>query len=181
MADQNSNFYENPVTAEIIDLAARYPDLTLATRADEEYPLWIDRERARYSTWYELFPRSASPDPSRHGTFEDVQELLPEIAAMGFDVLYLPPVHPIGIAYRKGPNNNVVAQPGDAGSPWAIGAAKTGKVEGGHKSIHPELGTLATFDHLVAAVRANGTGTRHGHRLPGFSRSPLGKGPPNLV
>jgi starch synthase (maltosyl-transferring) len=156
MADQNASFYEYPITSEILEIAARYPDLTLATRFDQELPLWVDRERARFSTWYELFPRSASPDPARKGTLADVELLLPEIAAMGFDVLYLPPIHPIGTAFRKGPNNNVVAQPGDAGSPWAIGAAKTASVEGGHKSIHPELGTLETFDHLVAATREHG-------------------------
>ena len=156
MADQKSAFYENPITDEIVETAARYPDLTLATRFERELPLWVDRERARYSTWYELFPRSASPDPARKGTLADVELRLPEIAAMGFDVLYLPPIHPIGTAYRKGPNNNVVAKEGDAGSPWAIGAARTATVEGGHKSIHPELGTLATFDHLVAATREHG-------------------------
>ncbi|RXH57206.1 alpha-1,4-glucan--maltose-1-phosphate maltosyltransferase [Granulicella sibirica] len=156
MADQKASFYENPITPEIMELAARYPDLTLATKFERELPLWVDRERARYSTWYELFPRSASTDPARRGTFADVEALLPEIAAMGFDVLYMPPVHPIGVAYRKGPNNNVVAQPGDAGSPWAIGAAKSPGVEGGHKSIHPELGTLATFAHLVKETRKYG-------------------------
>ncbi len=156
LADQNATFYEYPITTEILEIAARYPDLTLATRFDQELPLWVDRERARYSSWYELFPRSTSPDPSRTGTFADVELLLPEIAAMGFDVLYLPPIHPIGTAFRKGPNNNVVAEPGDLGSPWAIGAARTAGVEGGHKSIHPELGTLESFDHLVAATLEHG-------------------------
>ena len=122
-----------------------------ATRYHQELALWVDRERARFSTWYELFPRSTSPDPGRHGTFADVEALLPEIAAMGFDVLYLPPIHPIGDAFRKGRNNNVVAAKGDPGSPWAIGSK-----EGGHTAIHPQLGTLADFDHLVAASRAHG-------------------------
>ncbi|SFS21033.1 alpha-1,4-glucan:maltose-1-phosphate maltosyltransferase [Granulicella pectinivorans] len=156
MADQGAVFYENPITPEILELAARYPDTSLATKFERDLPLWVDRERARYSTWYELFPRSASPDPTRTGRFEDVEKLLPEIAAMGFDVVYMPPVHPIGTAYRKGPNNNVVAQDGDLGSPWAIGAAKAPGVEGGHKSIHPELGTLKTFDHLVKETRKHG-------------------------
>lgn len=156
MADQNAAFYENPITEGIVEIAARHPDVTLATRFERELPLWVDREKARYSTWYELFPRSASPEAGRTGTLADVEPRLPEIAAMGFDVLYLPPIHPIGTAYRKGRNNSVVAAPGDLGSPWAIGAAKMPGVEGGHKSVHPELGTLASFDHLVAAVRGHG-------------------------
>ena len=156
MADQNASFYENPITDEIREIAASYPDLSFATKHGTEFPVWVDREKARFSTWYELFPRSASTDPERKGRFEDVEALLPEIAGMGFDVLYLPPIHPIGTAFRKGPNNSVVAQQGDAGSPWAIGAAKAPGVEGGHKSIHPELGTLDTFDHMVKAVREHG-------------------------
>ena len=156
MADQNAGFYENPIADEVIAIAARYSDPGLITKFDRELTLWVDREKARYSTWYELFPRSASPDPTRTGTLADVELRLPEIAAMGFDVLYLPPIHPIGTAYRKGPNNNVVAQTGDLGSPWAIGAQKAPGVEGGHKSIHPELGTLETFDHLVRAIQEHG-------------------------
>ena len=156
MADQEAAFYENPIADEIVEAAARYPDLTLATRFERELSLWVDREKARYSTWYELFPRSASPDPARTGTLADVELRLPEIAAMGFDVLYLPPIHPIGTAYRKGRNNSVTAEPGEVGSPWAIGAAKIPGVEGGHKSVHPELGTLETFDHLVRAIGEHG-------------------------
>ena len=156
MADQDATFYENPIPSEILELAARYPDLTFATRFERDLPLWVDRERARFSTWYELFPRSTSPDPTRTGRFEDVELLLPEIAYMGFDVLYLPPIHPIGTAYRKGRNNSVTAEPGELGSPWAIGAAKAPGVEGGHKSIHPQLGTLKTFDHLVKETRKHG-------------------------
>ncbi len=151
LADQNAAMYENPITDEIVALVSQYPELTLATKYDRDLTVWVDRERARYSTWYELFPRSASPDPARHGTLLDVVERLPEIAAMGFDVLYMPPIHPIGVAYRKGPNNSVTAEPGDLGSPWAIGAA-----EGGHKSILPELGTMADFKKLVtAATKSN--------------------------
>lgn len=118
--------------------------------ADSGTPLRlvVDRERARFSAWYELFPRSASPDPERHGTFRDVEARLPYIARMGFDVLYLPPIHPIGRSYRKGPNNRLKAGPKDPGSPWAIGAK-----EGGHKSIHPDLGTIEQFHQLVAAAR----------------------------
>jgi starch synthase (maltosyl-transferring) len=147
LADSNLAQYDYPLTDEVLELASQYPDLTLATRYRQELPLWVDRERARYSTWYELFPRSASPDPSRHGTFADVQALLPSIAEMGFDVLYMPPIHPIGTAFRTGRNNNVVCTKDDPGSPWAIGSK-----EGGHKSIHAELGTLRDFDSLVAAA-----------------------------
>jgi starch synthase (maltosyl-transferring) len=148
MADQKAATYENPITPEITDLVARYPDLSLATKYEQDLTLWVDRERARYSTWYELFPRSASPDPTRHGTLLDVATRIPEIAAMGFDVLYMPPIHPIGVAYRKGPNNSVTAEPGDYGSPWAIGAA-----EGGHKAILAELGTMADFKKLVVTAQ----------------------------
>ncbi|HEV2295738.1 MAG TPA: alpha-1,4-glucan--maltose-1-phosphate maltosyltransferase [Tepidisphaeraceae bacterium] len=113
--------------------------------------IWVDRAKARFSTWYELFPRSTSPDPSRHGTLRDVEAKLDYVANMGFDVLYLPPIHPIGRAYRKGRNNSPVAEPGDVGSPWAIGGP-----EGGHDAIHPELGTIKDFDHLVAAAAKRG-------------------------
>ena len=151
LADNNAATYEYPLNDEIVAVAAQYPDLTFATRYQPELHLWVDRERARYSTWYELFPRSTSPDPTRHGTFADVKALLPSIAAMGFDVLYLPPIHPIGTAFRKGRNNNVVSAEDDPGSPWAIGSN-----EGGHKSIHSQLGTLRDFDALVAATRDHG-------------------------
>ncbi len=104
----------------------------------------VDRELASFSSWYELFPRSQSYEPGKHGTFTDTARRLPEIAAMGFDVLYLPPIHPIGETHRKGRNNSVICQPGDIGSPWAIGSK-----EGGHSAVHPQLGTLEDFDHLV--------------------------------
>ncbi len=156
MAEQNATVYEYPVSEEMRALAARYPDLSFATRTPIEFPLWIDREKARYSTWYELFPRSTSPIPGKHGTFRDVETQLPEIAAMGFDVLYLPPIHPIGTAFRKGRNNSTTALEGDVGSPWAIGAKPTKDNEGGHKAIHPELGTFADFDHLVKAAAGHG-------------------------
>ena len=103
----------------------------------------VDPLRARFSTWYEMFPRSARAD-GKHATFKDCVALLPYVQEMGFDVLYFPPIHPIGSTARKGRNNAVSAQPGDVGSPWAIGAA-----EGGHKAILPELGTFADFDLLV--------------------------------
>ena len=150
LAGKNSALYQYPLTPEDEALAARYPDLSFASTASE-LRLWVDRERARFSSWYELFPRSSSPDPTRHGTFADVELMLPEIAAMGFDILYLPPVHPIGRAFRKGPNNSITPGPDAVGSPWAIGSA-----EGGHTSIHPQLGSLADFDRLLAATHANG-------------------------
>ena len=151
LADSKLAYYESPVTAEIVALALKYPDRSLSTKLSYELPLWVDRERARFSAWYELFPRSCSSVPGQHGTLRDVEPLLPGIAAMGFDIVYMPPIHPIGVAFRKGKNNAVTAQPGDVGSPWAIGAK-----EGGHTSILPELGTLKDFDHLVNATQSNG-------------------------
>jgi starch synthase (maltosyl-transferring) len=150
LADANHPLYTSPLTPEILALAEKYPDLTYATRLSTELPLWVDRERARFSSWYELFPRSTSPIPNHHGTFRDLQERIPEIASMGFDILYMPPIHPIGFAFRKGKNNSVTAQPGEVGSPWAIGAST-----GGHTSILPELGSFADFDALAAAARAH--------------------------
>ncbi|HXH23478.1 MAG TPA: alpha-1,4-glucan--maltose-1-phosphate maltosyltransferase [Dehalococcoidia bacterium] len=133
------------------ELMARYPDRSRSTLYDAGQEVVVDRERARFSTWYEMFPRSASPDPSRPGTFDDVIARLPYVASMGFDVLYLPPIHPIGRTGRKGKNNSVVCFEDDPGSPWAIGSAL-----GGHKAVHPELGTLADFQRLVAAARDHG-------------------------
>ena len=135
----------------VIETAAKYPNLPFATRSEKEMPLWVDRKRAQYSSWYELFPRSCSSVPGQHGTFRDVEARVPEIAAMGFDVLYLPPIHPIGVNYRKGKNNAVSALPGDVGSPWAVGA-----IEGGHTEILPELGTFSDFDALLNTAKQNG-------------------------
>ncbi|HVW80476.1 MAG TPA: alpha-1,4-glucan--maltose-1-phosphate maltosyltransferase [Mycobacteriales bacterium] len=130
-------------------LVARYsPDAAALSPA---YGIWVDRERARFSTWYELFPRSASAEPGRHGTFLDVIDRLDYVRELGADVLYLPPIHPIGVTKRKGRDGAVTAEPGDVGSPWAIGAA-----EGGHTAIHPELGTLEEFAKLVGAARDAG-------------------------
>jgi starch synthase (maltosyl-transferring) len=119
-----------------------------ATRLAQPLQITVDRVRARFSSWYELFPRSTSGTPGRHGTFRDVEQRLPYVASMGFDVLYLPPIHPIGRAFRKAPNNKLNAGPNDPGSPWAIGG-----VEGGHTSVHPQLGTLDDFDALVKAAK----------------------------
>jgi starch synthase (maltosyl-transferring) len=142
-----------------VDLA-RSPEVLAAVRAHPDrrdatsspaYPLWVDRELAGFSTWYEMFPRSVGSDGTRSGTFATAATRLPEIAAMGFDVVYLPPIHPIGRSHRKGPNNTLVAGPDDPGVPWAIGSA-----EGGHTAVHPDLGTLEDFDDFVAAAAAAG-------------------------
>ena len=116
-----------------------------------ELPLDVDRERALFASWYELFPRSVTDDPARHGTFNDVHDRLPMIRDMGFDVLYFPPIHPIGVRHRKGRNNSLQAEPDDPGSPYAIGSA-----EGGHDAIHPELGSREDFRRLVAAAASFG-------------------------
>jgi len=129
-----------------------YPVRELVTRS-AQFHLWVDRKRALFSAWYEFFPRSegavVAPDgsPVQHGTFATATERLPGVAAMGFDILYLPPIHPIGRVNRKGRNNTLVAEPTDVGSPWAIGAD-----EGGHDTIHPELGTLEDFQRFVKAA-----------------------------
>jgi starch synthase (maltosyl-transferring) len=128
----------------LAQVMARHADRSGAGRGPE-LSLSVDRERARFSAWYELFPRSASPHPGRHGTLGDVTERLGYVASMGFDVLYLPPVHPVGRAHRKGKNNSASSGPGDPGSPWAIGGP-----EGGHTALHPDLGTLEDFRRLVA-------------------------------
>ena len=134
--------------AELTHLMGRHPDLSLATQLKESLAVIVDSERARFSTWYELFPRSCATEPGRHGTFRDCIGWLPRLAQMGFDVLYLPPIHPIGTTFRKGKNNAVSAEPGDFGCPWAIGSP-----EGGHKSIHSQLGTLSELHQLIAAAR----------------------------
>jgi starch synthase (maltosyl-transferring) len=132
---------------ERIRILSQVPD----RRKSVTYPkdLWVsvERARARFSSWYELFPRSASPEANRHGTLQDCINLLPYVASMGFDVLYLPPLHPIGFTNRRGKDNSPKAGPDDVGSPWAIGAR-----EGGHKSIHPKLGTLEDFSRLIASA-----------------------------
>jgi starch synthase (maltosyl-transferring) len=136
---------------ELLRLVERYPDRELASRYEKRLTLTVDREKADFSAWYEVFPRSCSPQAGRHGTFRDCEEWLPYIASMGFDVVYLPPVHPIGHAFRKGKNNSAVAQADDVGSPWAIGSE-----EGGHKSVHPELGTLEDFRRFACKAKQHG-------------------------
>jgi starch synthase (maltosyl-transferring) len=121
------------------------------TRYDRDLEVVVDRPQARYAAWYELFPRSQGRIAGRHGTFADCIERLPDIQRLGFDVLYLPPIHPIGRTHRKGRNNALEASTTDPGSPWAIGSA-----EGGHTAIHPELGTLDDFEQLLKAARNAG-------------------------
>jgi starch synthase (maltosyl-transferring) len=136
---------------ELARMMAAYLPRRYATTYERELAVTVDRTLARCSAWYELFPRSTAPEPGRHGTLRDVIARLPYVAELGFDILYMPPIHPIGRTFRKGKNNSVTAQPDEPGSPWAIGAA-----EGGHKSIHPELGTLDDFHALVSAARGHG-------------------------
>ncbi len=136
---------------ELRALMLRHADRGAGVRYAKELRVEVDRERARFSTWYEMFPRSAASEAGRHGTFRDCESRLDEIAEMGFDVLYLPPIHPIGDAHRKGRNNNPLAEAGEVGSPWAIGAA-----EGGHTAIHPQLGSVADFQRLVKAAQRRG-------------------------
>ena len=128
----------------LISAMARWPDKEKAYRYDRELEVWVDRERARFGAWYEMFPRNQSEEWGKHGTFKDCERRLPDIQAMGFDVLYLLPIHPIGRIHRKGKNNTLVAYDDDVGSPYAVGS-----YEGGHKAIHPELGTLDDFRSLV--------------------------------
>jgi starch synthase (maltosyl-transferring) len=133
---------------ELLAMVHRYPDPAVETRYERELEVFVDRERARFSAWYELFPRSWSTVPGKHGTLGDVVSRLDYVAEMGFNVLYLPPVSPIGKSFRKGKNNAVEAAPGDEGSPWAIGSD-----EGGHTAIHPKLGTMKDFANLVKRAK----------------------------
>ncbi|HEV2200252.1 MAG TPA: alpha-1,4-glucan--maltose-1-phosphate maltosyltransferase [Bryobacteraceae bacterium] len=135
---------------EIAAVVARYPDRRFTTRYRRELCLVVDRERAGFSAWYEMFPRSCVSETGHHGSLRDCEARLPCIAAMGFDVLYLPPIHPIGHTFRKGKNNEIGAGPEDVGSPWAIGSE-----EGGHTSIEPRLGTLEDFDRLIAKAQVH--------------------------
>jgi starch synthase (maltosyl-transferring) len=136
------------LSEELSKLMDNCPDRRFAITYPKELVLVADREKALFSTWYEMFPRSCAPGSGHHGTFKDCEARLPYIAAMGFDVLYFPPIHPIGHTHRKGRNNNPEANPGDPGTPWAIGSE-----EGGHKSVHPQLGTLEDFQNFVAKAR----------------------------
>jgi starch synthase (maltosyl-transferring) len=129
----------------------RYADRRFAVSYPRELVVVVDREKARFSTWYEVFPRSCATDASRYGTFNDCERWLPYISEMGFDVLYFPPIHPIGLTSRKGKNNATTAKQDAPGTPWAIGSA-----EGGHKAVHPQLGTLADFRRLISKAKEHG-------------------------
>jgi starch synthase (maltosyl-transferring) len=135
-------------------LLQRHPERLDATTAKPDLPLWVDREAAEFSAWYELFPRSEGAQlvpEVRSGTFSEAAKRLPAVADMGFDVVYLPPIHPIGRQFRKGPNNTLTPAPDDPGVPWAIGSS-----EGGHKAVHPDLGTIEDFDDFVAEAGRHG-------------------------
>jgi starch synthase (maltosyl-transferring) len=142
---------ERAIEASLLSVMDRYPDRSRAARCEPPLVVDVDRERALCGAWYEFFPRSCGNSADRPGRLRDCEERLSYAASMGFDVVYLPPIHPIGRSHRKGPNNNPVAAPGDLGSPWAIGAK-----EGGHTAIHPELGTLEDFRWLLARAKALG-------------------------
>jgi len=132
-------------------LMSERADRSRATRSTPVLEVVVERERARFGAWYEMFPRSAGTDPTRSATFEEAAAHLPYVASMGFDVLYLPPIHPIGRSFRKGPNNSLAAGPDDPGSPWAIGSDA-----GGHTAVEPGLGTIDDFDRFVEAARRLG-------------------------
>jgi len=136
-------------------LMLAHPDRGAETVRQPALELTVEPLRARFSNWYELFPRSRASERGEpaadHGTLREAEQRLPYIAQMGFDIVYLPPIHPIGRAFRKGPDNSLTAGPDDPGSPWAIGGA-----EGGHKAVHPQLGTLADFQHFLRAARDAG-------------------------
>ena len=143
----NESEYESAIkealSGELKQIFKKYPIRFLENKSSE-LKVYVDRKKALFSTWYEFFPRSASPEQGKHGTFKDCERLLPRVASMGFDTLYFPPIHPIGEVNRKGKNNATNANPGDVGSPWGIGSQY-----GGHKSTHPELGTIEDFKSLV--------------------------------
>lgn len=132
----------------VVHAMDRWPDRDKACRYDRELEVWVDRERARFGAWYEMDARSQGTQEGVHATFKDCEARLPEIKEMGFDVVYLLPIHPIGLTHRKGKNNSLVAEPWDVGSPYAVGSS-----EGGHKAVHPQLGTMDDFRSFVRKVR----------------------------
>lgn len=152
--DENEDMYQCAnilMGNDVSEAMDRWPDREKATRYDRELEVYVDRERARFGAWYEMDVRSQGSVPGVHGTFKDAEARLPDIQAMGFDVVYMLPIHPIGYAHRKGKNNSLVCEPGDVGSPYAIGSA-----EGGHRSIHPQLGTMDDFRSFVAKTHELG-------------------------
>jgi starch synthase (maltosyl-transferring) len=150
-SEQEAERLELLLSADVAELMTHAAPRTSLTRYDKDLEIWVDRRAAVFSAWYELFPRSQSGDGKRHGTFDDVIARLPYVRDLGFDVLYLTPIHPVGRTNRKGRNNALSAGPADPGSVYAIGAE-----EGGHDAIHAELGTMDDFGRLVAAARDHG-------------------------
>ncbi|MEY8019946.1 alpha-1,4-glucan--maltose-1-phosphate maltosyltransferase [Muriicola sp. SD30] len=146
-AFQNKDKYDQAVKEAVSDklhgMFVKHP-LKNLVNSSTVLQVYVDRKKANFSTWYEFFPRSTASEEGRHGTFKDAQRLLPKISAMGFDTVYLPPIHPIGEVNRKGKNNTTTAEEGDSGVPWGIGSK-----EGGHKSIHPELGSEKDFKDFI--------------------------------
>jgi len=138
------------VSEKLHKIFTKYPAKILAN-SSKDLKVYVERSKARFSTWYEFFPRSASETKGVHGTFKDCERLLPRVAKMGFDTLYFPPVHPIGEMNRKGKNNTTEAHEGDVGSTWGIGSK-----HGGHKNIHPQLGSLKDFKALIKKAKAQG-------------------------
>ncbi|MFO7890394.1 MAG: alpha-1,4-glucan--maltose-1-phosphate maltosyltransferase [bacterium] len=147
-ADSTAQAVAVALDAAVSDIIRNYPDKNLLCTYDKELEISVNRPTAQFSVWYEMFPRSTSQKPEQHGTFKDCERLLPELKEMGFNVIYFPPIHPIGETHRKGKNNTPQAEAGDPGSPWAIGSK-----EGGHKSIHPELGNVEDFTRLVKKIQ----------------------------
>ncbi len=147
-SDKYNDAYAAALSDEFAQLIAEYPLRQFVTVYDNNLRVRVGRRKEVFSSWYELFPRAASPDPERAGTFSDVEGLLPRIAELGFDVLYMPPIHPVGEVNRKGKNNSTEAEPGEPGSPWAIGSR-----HGGHKAVDPGLGTLADYKQLVLKAK----------------------------
>ncbi len=143
-----ANAIKTVLSEDFAKIVHENPLRLLETVSEKEFEVNVEHGKAMFSTWYELFPRSSSLQPGKHGTFKDTIKLLPRIAAMNFDVLYLPPIHPIGKVNRKGKNNSVKSLPGEPGSPWAIG-----NDEGGHMSIHRELGTMDDFKRLISEAK----------------------------
>ena len=150
-AHDDNTHLQSLLAEEVAALYRRAGPRTNLTRYDKALNVWVDRPKAAFSAWYELMPRSQSGDPKRHGTFDDVITRLPYIRDLGFDVLYMPPIHPIGRINRKGRNNSLTAKKDDPGSPYAIGSA-----EGGHDALHPELGDFDDFARLIDAAAEHG-------------------------
>lgn len=148
--DNYDKAIEEAISIKLRELFEAYPQKKFSAKS-KKMQVYVDREKARFSTWYEFFPRSASEEKGQHGTFKDCERLLPKIAEMGFDTLYFPPIHPIGEKNRKGKNNTTTAQEDDSGVPWAIGFKL-----GGHKSIHPELGSEKDFSNLIKQAKKYG-------------------------